>query len=203
MSIDYATLVQEHGYAITLVGSILEGEFVMLLAGLAAHRGYLNLPLVMAIGAIGATIGGQILFAFGRRYGGAMLARLPLLRPAADQVNELLARRAVWAILAVRVIYGLRTVGPAVIGMSNVSVYTFALYNAVGATIWSICFVGAGYMIGEALTTMLGHLHRIERPVAAGVVLVAIAVAVWYRWRRRRRWKRARAERPERRSPPQ
>jgi membrane protein DedA with SNARE-associated domain len=187
----YAELVEQHGYTITLFGSMLEGEFLLLLSGMAAHRGYMVLWWAIAAGAAGGFIGGEVLFGVGRLYGARLLARFPQLRPAARRVNALLARRAPWAILAVRFVYGLRTFGPVVVGMSRVGGWTFALYNAIGAILWSTCFVLAGYFIGEALTTFLGDLRHLEREAAVAVVLVAIAIAIIYRWRRHRRWSRS------------
>ena len=40
-------LLTDYGYWAVFVGSLLEGETILILAGFAAHRGYLSLPLVM------------------------------------------------------------------------------------------------------------------------------------------------------------
>ena len=43
--------VTHYGYWAVVVGCLLEGETLLVLAGFAAKQGYLNLPLVMALGA--------------------------------------------------------------------------------------------------------------------------------------------------------
>ena len=50
-----------------IVGSVLEGETLLVLAGLAARRGYLSLQWVVVVAATGAFIGDQICFFVGRR----------------------------------------------------------------------------------------------------------------------------------------
>lgn len=71
---DFAALIQQYGYVVVFVGSVLEGETLLALAGVAAHRGYLSLQWVMAVAAAGAFLGDQLCFLIGRRLGGRALA---------------------------------------------------------------------------------------------------------------------------------
>ena len=68
---DLAALIQQYGYAAVFVGSVLEGETMLVLAGLAAHRGYLSLQWVMAVAVAGAFLGDLICFLTGRFLGAA------------------------------------------------------------------------------------------------------------------------------------
>ena len=52
MKMDLQGIIENYGFAAVLVGTFLEGETILILAGLAAHLGYLNLPLVIFIGKI-------------------------------------------------------------------------------------------------------------------------------------------------------
>jgi membrane protein DedA with SNARE-associated domain len=70
-----ATLVHNHGYAAVFAGSFLEGETVAALRGLAANRGYLALPWVIAIAAAGGFLSDQVFSGVGRRGGVRMVAR--------------------------------------------------------------------------------------------------------------------------------
>src|SRR5262245_35305943 len=76
-SMDLASLLQGYGYSVVFVGTVLEGETILALAGLAAHRGYLALPWVIAAAAAGGFLGAQIYFFVGRFYGPRVLARFP------------------------------------------------------------------------------------------------------------------------------
>ena len=49
-------LVEAYGYPVILLGTLVEGQPVMLFGGFAAHRGYLDLvPWVILAGAVGAS----------------------------------------------------------------------------------------------------------------------------------------------------
>jgi membrane protein DedA with SNARE-associated domain len=54
MAIDFAPLVANYGYPAALVGAVFEGETVLVLAGLFAHRGVLHLPLLIALARLAA-----------------------------------------------------------------------------------------------------------------------------------------------------
>lgn len=179
---DLASLIEQYGYAAVLAGCLLEGETVLALAGLSAHRGYLALPWVIVIATFGGFIGDQFYFFLGRRFGPRLVSRYPQLEPGIARVDALLDRYGTWLILGVRFMYGLRTVGPIAIGMSRVHWLRFAALNLIGATLWAALIAGAGYLLGEALQRLLGELHRIE-----GIVFALIALAGLVAWLLRRR----------------
>jgi membrane protein DedA with SNARE-associated domain len=177
---DVGVLLEQHGYTLTFLGSLIEGEIVLVLAGLGAHRGYLRLPWVILLGAGGGFVAGQVLFWIGRRYGGSIFARFPRFARAHARVDDLLLRQSRLAVGAVRVMYGLRILGPLAIGMSPISARTFALSNAIASLLWSAAWTIAGFTVGEALTRTIEHFKRFERPVfiavAIGATLVLIAI---------------------------
>jgi membrane protein DedA with SNARE-associated domain len=181
-----APLISEHGYWVAFVGALLEGETILALAGLAAQRGYLHLSVLMAIGAAGGFVGDQIYFAIGRHGGARLLERYPRFRPRAARVTAMIERHPELAVIGVRFVYGLRTIGPAAIGMSGIAWWHFALLNALGAAIWSMSWVGVGYLTGETVEMMLGNLRQVERLLFAAAAGLAIVATIGLRWRRRR-----------------
>lgn len=174
---DYAGLIASYGYAAVFVGTLIEGETVLALAGFAAHRGYLALPAVIATAFVGSLIGDQLAFLAGRRWGDALLARRPALAAPVALVARRLERHAAAFIVANRFMYGLRLAGPVAIGMSAVPWLRFAVLNAVGAALWASAIALAGYLSGELLGRFLEDLRRAEAWVfGAGAVLVAVLV---------------------------
>lgn len=188
MAFEYAPLIEKFGYIATFAGTLIEGETLLILSGLAAHRGYLSFPLVVIVGAVGGALGDMAFFLLGRHYGKDLVARFPRFAPAADRVHGMIERHPASTIIAVRFMYGLRTAGPAIIGSTRVPLAKFALLNAVGALGWSACWVGAGYVLGKAAEQLLGDLARIERELFGGVILLAIiGVIAYHVWRARER----------------
>ena len=185
---DLAQLVQTWGYPVVFLGTLLEGETVLLLAGLAAQAGYLELQWVMATAWAGAVTGEQIWFFVGRRHGERLLERFPRLRPGAERVRALLARHHLPVILSLRFLYGLRTVGPIVLGSSPVPWARFTALDFAAAVVWAVAVASAGYAFGQVLTLWLGDLKRFEHVLA--LVLIAAGAALW--------WFRIRASNPKR-----
>ena len=177
------SLIETYGYYAVFIGTFLEGETILVMAGFAAHRGYLALPWVMAIAFAGSLLGDQLYFYIGRRHGAALLARFPQLRKRASTFERLLRDYHAPVIVVIRFLYGLRIVGPIVIGMSRVPAYRFLIFNVIGAVIWAITIAGAGYLFGQAIELLLHDIQRYEVAALGAVALAGAIVWLVYRVR--------------------
>lgn len=176
-----------YGYAAVILGAYFEGETVVLLAGIAAHLGYLDLPWVIVSAVAGATAGDQTYFHLGRIKGMALLERHPSWNARARRVLELIGKNENLVILASRFLYGIRMITPLMLAMSGVRPVKFLVLDLVGSIAWASIFVATGYLSGQALEVVVGNIKRIEMILlAALVVLGAIAVVVHF-WLKRRR----------------
>jgi len=176
-------LLADYGYLAVFIGCLLEGETILVLAGFAAQQGLLSLPVVVALAFVGGTLGDQIFFFIGKRYGESLLLRLPRFTSTAQRVNRLLLRYHAWLIVGVRFMYGLRIAGPIVIGMSDVPRLRFLGFNLLGAAIWAVLVTAIGYVFGHSLQWLLKDLEHFEE---AGVVLIigiAVVISVVHRLR--------------------
>lgn len=180
---DLAALISDHGYWVLALGTLLEGETVLALAGFAAHQGYLSLPLVVAIAATAGFCGDLAWFWLGRRHGEVVLMRLPSVAAQAERMQRLIERHHEWVIVGIRFAYGLRIAGPVLIGTSNVPAWRFALFNALGAILWAPLIAGLGWVFGAAVERALGNLRQIELWLFA--TLAAIGAALWLLQRHR------------------
>ncbi|MNT63596.1 Inner membrane protein YohD [compost metagenome] len=79
-----------------------------------------------------------------------------------------------------RFLYGLRTVGPVALGVSQVPPLRFLVLNAIAAAIWAACFSLLGYAFGQTIESLLGRLHGVETKLA---IAAAIGVAIWLAYR--------------------
>lgn len=179
-------LLADYGYVAVLAGSLLEGETILILAGFAAHQGHLSLPWVMATAFFGGTLGDQIFFFVGWRYGDALLRRVPRMAPNAERINRLLLRHHAWLIVGIRFMYGVRIAGPIAIGMSDVPARRFLMFNLIGAAIWAFIIPGLGYMFGHTLKWLVVDLARYEVIALAVIVTLAVLIALAHRWHARR-----------------
>lgn len=185
MTFEYAPLIAKYGYAATFVGSLIEGETMLILSGLAAHRGYLDFTLVVLAGALGGALGDVGYFVLGRHYRDQLLQRFPKLAPGIARVRTMIERHPDGTIFSVRFLYGLRTVGPIAIGSTQVSLGRFIAMNAIGALAWSVCWAGAGFVLGKSAERLLGELSRYEGAIVVGILVVGGIAALVLHWRRR------------------
>lgn len=186
-------LVQQYGYGLVLIGTILEGETVLFIAAALARLGYLQFPIVFGVAAIGSFIGDNFYFFLGRRYGARARARFPSIGQAVPRIDALLARWRWGAVILLRFMYGLRTAGPIVIGSGSMPAWEFVAANAVGAVLWAGVIGGIGFAAGHAAERWLGEVQRVELLLLGVVVLSAIAVPIALIVRRRLRRRRQRS----------
>ena len=173
----------DYGYLALFIGTFLEGETILVLAGLAAHQGWMSFPLVVVVATIGGFLGDQFFFFVGRRYGQRILQSFPRIARNAPRVRELLRRWDAPIIVCIRFTYGLRVAGPIVIGMAGISRWRLALFNLIGAAIWAPAIAGFGYLAGQALEKILDNLYYVQITVV-GVLLGALLIG-WLVYRRR------------------
>src|SRR5258706_3879094 len=99
---DLSELIETYGYWVVLVGTLLEGETVLLLAGYAAYTGLLELHSVIAVAVLGSFMGDQLWFYLGRTQGASLLLKYPNYMPAASRAQDLLDKYHTPIILALR-----------------------------------------------------------------------------------------------------
>ena len=173
-------LVQAYGYPVILLGTLVEGQPVMLFGGFAAHRGYLDLvPWVIMAGAVGNFLGYQAWFLAARKFGRPLLERRPHWTGRIEKVQGWLKRYEAMLIVGIRFMAGFDTVGTVAIGMSDVSLHRFTVLNALGALVWAATLAAAGYLLGNVLELVLGDLTKVEKPLLVGIVVMTIVWVVW------------------------
>ncbi len=182
---DLQSLIGNYGYVAILIGTFLEGETILVLAGLAAQRGYLVLTWVILAAFLGSLGGDQLFFYLGRKHSQAVLAKRPGWKQKAAKVNKLINRFQTPMILSFRFLYGLRTVSPFVLGMSTVSVQKFVVLNATSALIWAAAFGSGGYLFGHALEVVIGKAKSYEIYVMGSIAIVGLLIWIFHFYRRR------------------
>jgi membrane protein DedA with SNARE-associated domain len=165
--LDPSHLFQHLGYAAILVIVLLGNagvpapeESVLVLGGYLAWHGRLHLPLVIIVGVVSASLGDNLGFWVGRRYGPRAVARLLLPPARVAQAQALMARYGARAIFAARFVPGLRTVARPLAGAGGLPPLRFLAANLLGA----ICHVPppvlAGYGVGYGLGDWVERLRR-------------------------------------------
>ena len=177
-----ASWLETYGLWFVLIGSILEGEGVMLAAGFAISQGYLPAAPVFALAVLGATLGDHAYFLIGRRWVGRVLRRFARLRRLRARATLLLRRWGRAGAFAIRFAYGLRSVLPLTMGSVRFPVSLFLPFNLLGAVVFAGVYLSLGYFFGETLEEVLHRVRGWETRVLAGILLfgaLAWAVREW------------------------
>lgn len=179
--------IATYGYWAVFLGTLAEGEAILLIAGFAAHRGYLDLPGVWAAAFLGSFLSDQVIFHLGRRLGRPFLAKRPRLQRRTERAFRLLERFRDAFILSFRFLYGLRIASPFAIGISSVSSARFFVLNAVAAMIWAVAIGAAGFAFGQAAELVFGDVARYEHYLFAAMLTGGALVWIVARIRRNSR----------------
>ncbi|MEN6423654.1 MAG: DedA family protein, partial [Smithella sp.] len=178
------------GYIIILVGTFFAGEAILVLAGFLAHRGYLTFPLVVLVAFMGSLTGDQLFFLLGRKKGLAYLDKHPSWKTKSKRIRKLMQRHQNLLILLFRFVYGISTITPFLIGVSNVSPWKYLALNAVGALIWAITLTSLGYVFGQAAGLILDDIKKYEFMIMGLIILAGMTVWLLHFLAERRRNKR-------------
>ena len=185
MSIE--TIISAYGLPALAAGAFVEEATFVIMAGFLAHECYFPLFAVIAVAAVAAFMGTEILFLFGRWKGNEWFNRHPNKASNIERARRFMARNQLLMILGFRYVYGLHVIAPIFLGMSRVNARRFAWVNAVGALIWALVFSLAGYGFGRALNVLLTDLRHLERHIMAVIAITGASAWVIYRIRQRKR----------------
>jgi membrane-associated protein len=176
--------------AAIMVGLVFPGETALLVAGFAAHQGWIGLGPMLSVAIVAAVAGDSVGYQLGRHYGPALRAtRLgrhvgPARWASAD---GFLHRHGGKAILLGRFTALLRALTPGLAGMARMPyLRTFLPWNIAGAILWGAGVVLLGYSFSAALPTLHRYLTYSPVLLIATVIAAVLAVRLLHRRRPRR-----------------
>lgn len=159
------------------LGAIIPGLLVMLLAGVSASDGLIDLWPAIPLAIAGAWIGDTISYGIGRFWWQRLSAESRLVRWA-EKMREPLLEHSSWLILSYHFFGYSRMIGPAASGFLRVPFLRWMLLDYVGSTLWVVVFMMLGYVLGSfglSLDATEGNVRVVEVLL---FVLAALAVTV-------------------------
>jgi len=174
--------IESYGYIAIFIGSVLEGETILVLAGYGISRGYLDAGPALVLAVLGATVGDSLYYWIGRRFGPRVLNRYPATRPIRYRAVLFQRRWGRSAAFAIRFAYGLRILLPMMIGASRMQPARFHASNLLGALCFAVLYIGAGFLFGEAMEQFLDRIRLYDSRIVLGLLgagLVFWAVREW------------------------
>jgi len=175
-------LLATYGYLGIFIGTLLEGEATVILAGIAAQQGFLELRSIVVVALFGTILGDQIFYYLARWKGYAWACRSKCFRKNYPKASELLHRHATWLILCSRFLYGLRAVIPASCGVLRIPAWRYSLLNLISALLWTPLMGYLGYSFGHSIQTFLKEWQSLEL-VFIGTILLFLLMVWFFGWR--------------------
>ena len=169
-------------YSTVFAGCLFEGETSLITSSFAAHRGYLDIIIVMIIAFIATQLWDWIWFIIGRKKGKATLAKRPRLHDKARKIDVLLMKYPAIVLLGYRFLYGFRTAVPIALGMSSITKRKFLIFSIINTLLWDILFSSVGYFFGAFLKLNWGKIENFEIEIMAILVVLGILTGLFIRF---------------------
>jgi membrane protein DedA with SNARE-associated domain len=180
ISLNLVPYIEAYGYWAMLAGGFLQGEIVLILGGFVAHRGYLDLPLVILMGLAGCLTADLFYFSLGRIRGRSLLEKRSSWKPQVARVQKLLESYDSLFIIGFRFLYGIRAISLIVLGTSKVKTVKFLFLNTLSASIYTALLGICGYVFGIAVAVLFRDIQRYETWVILAIALLATAFWIFH-----------------------
>ncbi|WP_419770219.1 MAG: DedA family protein [Candidatus Marinarcus sp.] len=172
-------LLKMYGYVILFAWSILEGEAGLIMAGLLAHTGDMNLYIAIFVAGLGGFAGDQIYFYIGR-FNKSYVYRKFKGQRRKFALAHLLLQKYGWPIIFVqRYMYGMRTIIPISIGITRYSAKTYAFINLISAWCWAALTITPAWYFGDQILEVL-HWVKMHWYLALPFALICGGGLIYY-----------------------
>jgi membrane protein DedA with SNARE-associated domain len=187
-------LFKDYGYYVVFFGVLLEnsmflgllvpGAIILILAGLAAQNGAINIYLVIGLAVLATIIGDTISYMIGRLGWTKTLERFGA-GEMIEKVREPMEANSTWIILGYHLAGYSRMIGPAAAGLFRIPYRKWAPLDYIGGAIWVLLFTGLGVILGVA-GVEFGDTKRMVRLLevfflALFAVAITLAILKWQR----------------------
>jgi membrane-associated protein len=169
-----------------MVGFFLPGDSLLVMAGIFAARGDLNIATLIPCLLAGAIVGNATGYFVGHKAGQALYSRpnsFFFRREHLIRTHAFYERHGGKTIVLAQFMPIVRTFAPVVAGAADMSYRRFATFNVVGAILWITTMTLTGYVLAQAAPELVEK--RVHLVVAAVIFLSLLpAIVGWARSKR-------------------
>jgi membrane protein DedA with SNARE-associated domain len=164
------------------IGLVAPGELALILGGVSAGQGEIELIPLIAIVWACALAGDLTSFILGRRLGREFLVRhgpkVGITHQRLEQVERFFAAHGGKTIFIGRFVGLVRPLSPFIAGASTMSARRFIPYTTLAAGIWATTFSVLGYLFWHSLDQLIAITKQGTFALAALIVLAAGTIAL-------------------------
>ena len=165
------------------VGLIAPGETAVVLGGVVAAQGQVELAAMLVLVWVAAATGDFVSFLLGRRLGRRFIVtrgpRFGVTPPRLARVETFFDRHGAKAILVGRFVGIVRAVAPFLAGASGMRVRAFLPWSILGTAAWAATFTLVGYIFHRSFSAAADYVTK-------GALALAVVAAMVLAWRAHR-----------------
>jgi len=173
-------IIVRFGLLAVYLGASIEGDVILILSGVVAHLGFMNLPTVVGIGAGGCFTGDLIWYSLGRFRSDA-IRNSKTYRLVGPTVERIARRIGPWQIATSRLLYGTRMATMLYWGVQRLSFLRFSLIDLLSCVVWASLLGTLGYAASRGAMTLIGEVKQIELWLLGAVafsIIVFLAIRI-------------------------
>lgn len=155
------------------IGFFLPGDSLLFTAGFLASQGYFHIAFLALLSFLGATLGDNVGYAFGRRVGVKIFTKEDSFFFHKDHLlraKRFYETHGGKALILARFMPVVRTFAPILAGVGEMRYGTFFFYNMIGAATWGMGLPLLGYYLGSAIPGIDRYLF----PIIVAIIFFSI-----------------------------
>jgi membrane protein DedA with SNARE-associated domain len=161
--------------SLAIVGVLLPGVLIMLVAGALIGAGAMDLWLAWAAATLGGIVGDGLSYILGRFLKGRVRMLWPFSRHPStlERGERFVARYGIKSVVLGRFVGPIRAVVPLVVGMMGMPWPRFFVANGLSAVVWAPAYLLPGIVFGASLTLAAEAASRLV------ILLLLVVVMLW------------------------
>ena len=167
-------LYETCGYLASFLGTLIEGEVLLLTSVISAKLGYFNFYGGLIAAFFGAFLRDTIQFLLVKKQGQKLLTKNVKLKTKLDNMSGWFNKSPLLYLTIYRFIYGFSTAIIMLSSLKNMSYTKFALHSAIGIGLWVLVWGGLGYFCADVMIEQLNFLSEHSLEVIAALSIIGL-----------------------------
>jgi|SRR3989344_4085395 len=185
----FLTIFAESGL---FIGLFLPGDSLLFTAGFLASQGYLDIFWLMILSFLGAVLGDNVGYFFGKKIGPKIFTREDSFffhREHLERAQDFYKKHGGKTLVLARFMPVIRTLAPILAGVGRMYYATFFFYNVLGGMIWGVGITALGYWLGNVIP----NIDKYIVPLVIAIILTSLLPGIFQilqsRERRKGAWR--------------
>ncbi|MDX4058764.1 DedA family protein [Aliarcobacter skirrowii] len=164
--------IQDWGYIALFLYSFGGGFLALVIAAAFSFDGTLNIYVTIAVAAFSNIIGSQFLFFMAKKNKIFAQDMMNNHKRKVAFVQLLFRKYGLFIIIVQKYIYGIKTLVPLVMGISDYNAYKFTILNIIASILWAVTIGYASYIAGSFLLEFADNIKYI------GLITVVVVLGI-------------------------